>query len=454
MRISPRAETTIDTAQGRHHSRAWGSGGRLANGGLYLFLIMLPVTALWPVTLAPLPGPSTGDTAATLYIAPTGVGVAALIAGGLLSRRTLQLAAARFLAPLVALVALGLLTAPLALMPQLALYAALHWAIGVGVYLVLTQSEVPPERALAVLLASMAAQALLGVGQLLLGRPLGLPGEQPFGVGHPLAPLVTAGDSVWLRAYGLTTNPNVLGGFLAVAILLALPLLRRPWARGAWWLLWVGLIATFSRSAWLALLLTAPPAMAWLAHRQPEQRAALRSAAIGLGGILLLGALLLATPLRARLQPLDSPVERGSLSSRGYSAQLALGAIAARPFVGVGAANFPLLVGADNQEDIRSYAHNVVLQVAAEIGVLGGAIWLWIWLTPALWLWRRRHQLTPWATAAGTAWLAMGVINLFDAYFWVLDAGRLMSMLVLALLSQAMSIVDDDQPSQAEGAQQ
>jgi O-antigen ligase len=119
----------------------------------------------------------------------------------------------------------------------------------------------------------------------------------------------------------------------------------------------------------------------------------------------------------------------------------------------VGAANFPLLVAADGQEAISSHAHNVVLQIAAEIGVLGGAIWLWLWLTPALWLWRRRYQLTPWATVAGHAWLAIGVINLFDAYFWVLDAGRLMSMLVLALLGQAMIIVDNRQPSQTEGVQ-
>lgn len=424
---------------------------RLAAGSLYLFLLLLPFCALWPVA-NPFPAVFADEAASTLAVVPANLGAAALLAGGLLSWRSFRYApAARFLPPLLALLALGLLTAPLALLPTLAWFTALSWAASLAVYLVLTQTAVPPERLVAVLLAGLVVQSLVGLAQFALGRPLGLPGELPLGPGHPLAPLVTAPDGqTWLRAYGLTVNPNALGGFLAVGILLALPLLRNPWARVAWWLLWAGVLATMSRSAWLALLVAAPVAIGWLAYRRPELRAALRSAALGLGVFALLGALALAGPILVRLDPQASPVERGSIDSRVSTARLALGAIAERPLAGVGAGNFPLLMAAGGQGGVLSHAHNAVLQLAAEVGVLGGAIWLWIWLVPALWLWRGRHALSPWAVAAGTAWLAMGLINLFDAYFWVLDAGRLMTMLVLALLSRSLAGVAERAPD-AEG---
>jgi len=416
---------------------------RLAAGGVAVFLLLLPLTAPWPVYSGPPWGIGPGLTTTTLSVVPASAGVLALIAAGLLRRRPVRLGrAAAFLAPLLALALLGLATAPFALLPELAWYAALHWVIAVGAYLLLTQSAVPPERVVSILVAGLGVQALIGIGQFALGRSLGLIGEMPFGPGHPLTPLVRAADGrAWLRASGLMVNPNVLGGFLAVAILLALPLLRRLWVRAVWWLLWAGLLVTLSRSAWLALLLTAPPAIGWLAYRQPELRAALRSAVAGLICVLLLGAYWIAPPASARLQPPGSlsAIERGSLASREGSAQVALGVVAARPLTGVGAGNMTLLLAAQNDAHIYSHAHNVVLQLAAEVGVLGGAIWIWMWLAPAAWMWWRRHRLTGWGLVAGHAWLAMGVINLFDAYFWVLDAGRLLTMLVLALLSQAIA---------------
>src|SRR5205085_1603672 len=76
-----------------------------------------------------------------------------------------------------------------------------------------------------------------------------------------LAPSLAAGlaGQLVLRAFGTFPHPNILGGYLALA-LVCLPMLWNAW-RGGRWPLWGaaallagGLLATFSRAGWLAAL--------------------------------------------------------------------------------------------------------------------------------------------------------------------------------------------------------
>jgi O-antigen ligase len=188
----------------------------------------------------------------------------------------------------------------------------------------------------------------------------------------------------------------------------------------------------------LALLFTFPSATIWIIWQHPALRRPISYAVLGLGGILLICGVVLVEPLAVRMQPLESAVERGSLVGRAELVQVAIGSIAARPISGVGAGNFPTAVILTGTGLPPDHAHNVPLQMATEVGVLGGSIWLWMWLSTGTRLWHYRHRVSPWAIASGHAWFAIGIISLFDGYFWALDAGRLLSILTLALLTQTL----------------
>ncbi len=123
-------------------------------------------------------------------------------------------------------------------------------------------------------------QALLAIWQffrqeVIANKYLGLAQHQAFDLG---AAVIEVGDQRWLRAYGALPHPNILGGFLTLAIIFSLGVWWQIYQQGdkeqwskkfikkTWWhlsLLMVAIVSqsialslTFSRSAVLALLLS------------------------------------------------------------------------------------------------------------------------------------------------------------------------------------------------------
>jgi O-antigen ligase len=181
-----------------------------------------------------------------------------------------------------------------------------------------------------------------------------------------------------------------------------------------------------------------PPAVGWLLHRRPPLR---RSLVVALLGGALIAALAVAPvtgQLLTRLRPLATPVEHRSVSERGVLQAVAVDIIAMHPLTGVGAGNFsPAMLGAGAPFPPQP-VHSVPLLVAAEVGVLGGGLWLWLWLVPGMALTRHFRRAGSWAVALVSAWFALGVIGLWDAYPWALNAGRLLSATLLGLVSRAL----------------
>lgn len=118
-------------------------------------------------------------------------------------------------------------------------------------------------------LVSIFFQAALGIYQFLtqstfVCKYLGLASHDPFVLGTAV---VETSSGRWLRAYGGLDHPNILGGVLVVALILAAYLLakkkiintrRQVWSSIFLFVFYFvslyALFFTFSRSAWLALL--------------------------------------------------------------------------------------------------------------------------------------------------------------------------------------------------------
>lgn len=221
---------------------------------------------------------------------------------------------------------------------------------------------------LAVLLLAGLATSLLGLYQYVAGVKTSLiwvDATQQPGLGT--------------RVYGSLGNPNVLAEYLTLLVPLAVGLF---WSARDWWsrliqaglalVLFACLALTFSRGAYLGIAL-----------------AALVFALLVAPALLLLGAVLvLLAPLILPDQIMQRIGTIGSLqdSSNAYRLSIWMGTLRLLkdfwlPGVGLGATAFGLayaryrVAGA-----VAFHSHNVILQLASELGIIGLLAFAWLLL--------------------------------------------------------------------------
>jgi O-antigen ligase len=171
----------------------------------------------------------------------------------------------------------------------------------------------------------------------------------------------------------------------------------------------LGLLTTFSRGAWLAFGLGF---LAWSLRMTVLQRR--RAGSRGRRGLLrqlqllipiIAGVLFLSLHrdlVASRFLHLETPLEARSLHDRQRDADLAIQLIREHPWRGVGVGNY--LIAVRGIEPDSRAVHNVLLLTAAELGLPGAALWLWLALSGLV------YPLS----AAWAPWLAMLVTNVFD----------------------------------------
>jgi hypothetical protein len=203
-----------------------------------------------------------------------------------------------------------------------------------------------------------------------------------------------------------------------------------------WWLVGLGLVLSFSRSAWLAAGLILPPTIVWVYWRSPSLRRPLLWTLVPACVCVIIGIVLLKNQILTRLNPLQSISEYTSLSERGHLISIALDDIRGHLLTGIGAGNFPLSMLAYETLDPPHYVHNVPLLLAAEVGILGGLIWCWLWLVPSMTLVRFWQSDNIFPVVLIATWFAWCSISLWDSYPWALESGRLFSITLLAWITK------------------
>ena len=315
------------------------------------------------------------------------------------------------------------------------------------------------------LVAMVAIQAVVALAQYADQRSIGLGalGE------HALAPdlgvsVVTGTNGVrYLRAYGLTDHPNILGGILAIAILLLIGILatrtrRRPGAAdllaGATVALGsAALFVTFSRAAWLGATvgLVVLGAMLVAMHARSVVRvAALVCAAAAIAVAPLVGPAL--PVLAARLDPGSRiATEARSIDERAGVAEAANAIFIAHPALGVGIGALPTAMKTADPAFPWDFqpASVIVLDVAAETGIVGAACFLVVLIAPWIALVRRRDRWTLSLAAASAALAAIDLIGFFDYYTWTYPAGRIWWWIVLAIWIVAYRAASGPRPAEA-----
>lgn len=301
-------------------------------------------------------------------------------------------------------------------------FEAITWG-----YLIYQQREAVSKPLWFGFILGMLASGLVGIIQfftqiVVANKWLGIAEQLPWQAG--VSVLETASGRI-LRAYGAFPHPNIFGGLSAVAIILFLSAKEKlpHWLslRSVEWLvvtiLSVGLLVSFSRNAWLGLILG-------LAILVFQRKKIIHWA----WWILILAVLFngLWYQFSFGRVSVNNRLEQQSLNERVAALETAFTIARAHPWFGVGLGQFN--VAAETLLPLRDPryiepVHNVYLLILGEVGIIGALILVLL----ASWLARR---LEVWIYPALSVILFLG---LFDHYWWTDTSARLALTLVLAL---------------------
>lgn len=339
---------------------------------------------------------------------------------------------------------------------------ALRWWLLWGLYILARQSPLPTRDhiALAWIVAGLV-QSTVALIQFFQQHEVGLRwmGEMVRDAYVPGCIVVQVGPQLWLRAAGLSSSPNALGGFLVVAVLLlvgyVLSRRRRDRKRtvllGALMtVLTAAMLSTFSRASWLGLAVGLSLISCAVWRKSSRQT---RAELIAVASLLIAVTLAFAIaywPLfsvrfvgtAATLWPqayTANMTEQANIAQREHYQSIAMDLWMSSPWLGVGLGNsslaallrFPPLPG----ETSHAPVHSVPLLLLVELGPIG----LFAWLALAggvIWqLWNQRDILStrPIYVAWSAAVVSILVMGCFDHHYLTYQQGRLALWLTLGV---------------------
>ncbi|NCN25098.1 hypothetical protein COT94_00685 [Candidatus Falkowbacteria bacterium CG10_big_fil_rev_8_21_14_0_10_37_14] len=230
-----------------------------------------------------------------------------------------------------------------------------------------------------------------------------------------------------LRAYGPLDHPNILGGLLALAliILAGYRLFKNYWLTFSLAiLLTTGLFFSGSRSA---LLATGLGLVILLLNKN-------RKKYLGVATVVLLTGLSLSLVFGNLWSPRLSAtgrLENNSINERQTQFSQALQTIQTHP-LGVSSGQYTewLAKQDNNAKEPSAYqpVHNIWLLTIAELGWLGGLAYLGLWLIPLLIIGRRPLGIDL------ALWLAIFILGCFDHWLYSNHFGLLLWALIIGLL--------------------
>ncbi len=259
-------------------------------------------------------------------------------------------------------------------------------------------------------------------------------GSTLFGLAeHPLlqpGTSVIQSDTIgrWLRAYGSFPHPNILGGYM-VSVLIALFSIQiekehvPSWVYVVVVLCSISLILSFSRSAWLSLLLLL--LFSFVARSVVQRRL------VYIVGITCIFMLLLNAPLVHTRFSVQSPHEVASVSERGSALEDAKQLLISEPFFGVGPAQYTSALQHTRPEyQPWEYqpVHNALALFLVELGIVGFALFMVICITGIRFL-SQMNRLS----YESVLLLSITPIVLLDHYYVSLPIGLMLLSVTCAL---------------------
>jgi len=216
--------------------------------------------------------------------------------------------------------------------------------------------------------------AVIVASQLLLQRtvngPLYYLGERTFSASTPGIALMDLWGRSFLRPYATFPHPNVLAGFILVAI----TFLTNPW------LILVGIlvvIVSFSQAAWLTAGIVL--LLKLFKNSLFKMKVLVVIVVAVFSGSVAFSLIDIDTPVNMMVENIDSRIELAQSSGEMF---------ANAPFIGVGLGNFVTNLSQTSIKVKTSWwlqpVHNIYLLVLAEVGLVGLLIFFYVVLRSLL----------------------------------------------------------------------
>lgn len=348
---------------------------------------------------------------------------------------------------LIALMVISAISVGVASDKLLAFYSLSRLSLALALVILITKTKLDQKIIIAMIIATASIQAVWGLGQFLTqstvaNKWLGLANHDPRLAGTSVVEAIGPDGygERWLRAYGGLSHPNVLGGLLAISLILALWLLvnkttdpKNNISRDWLWLIVIallsaGLFVTFSRTALLAALL----GTIILVVSQLKNWRKLLVALVTIGLTIGICSWHYGYLYQSRLE-LSSRLETKSTNERMDLMTEAWDLIKAKPLTGVGLANFGMAAWQDDEikKDVFAYqpVHNLFLLIAAEGGLVLLIIFVALLIVAIKSSWQDQDRAFKLALIA-----VLVSLMIFDHYLYTQALGVYLLWLVLAIV--------------------
>lgn len=419
---------------------------RLATWCWYAVLFLLPWQTQWILSAVTIEKTLTPFGTLSVYVLEGLVLLALLLRG----RPDLDERAGKIVQALCVLLAACFLSLTFANEYHLGLIHAGHLVVAGCLFLLMIDRRTHVSPSIAWFVGGLLTSCLLGWFQVWTAWSpastlLGLASQHASVAGTAV---IETAQGRWLRAYGSFPHPNIFGGYLSVALLGSMWLCwkgserLRVWVWGACVILSSTLLVTFSRSAWLGLLVACLLLGFVQWRRQIFSSERFKIPVVLMAVSVLVTAVIFHHQLFARFNP-SLRVEAFSAEERVSQYATVDDVFFSQPVIGVGPGSYPFALAVLKPgASVWSYQpiHNTFLLVLSELGVLG--------FVALFYLVVRIDQLNSSVskTPEGLLGLAVSVcllvIGLFDHYLWSLWPGLALSAFSLGLVVKWSMISD------------
>jgi len=243
----------------------------------------------------------------------------------------------------------------------------------------------------------------------------------PFFLGNSFGKLVAANSS-WLvnitgetkmRAFGFFPDPHMFSFFANLSFFTGLGYFfykKKIWIGASLLLMFVAIIFSFSRGAYLGLLAGIFFFLITILKRSKISKKAIA----GIGAILVLIAVFNSNAIFQRLTS-SFNLKEGSNAERYRNWTEAVDIIRDYPLGGVGLGNYAHAVDPSSADRSSIYAHNLFLDIAAETGILSAAVFLFL-IVFSIWRNIKNNNIISLGLASGLG--AFFVHSIFDTALW------------------------------------
>lgn len=322
----------------------------------------------------------------------------------------------------------------------LALYRYIILVFGILLFYIIKRTDfVKVKLIIRYFIAGLIAPSLLAIWQFFsqtafANKYLGLAYHSSYVLGDSVVDTICGR---FLRAYGSFDHPNILGGMMAIGIILVLySSLKTELKRNerifytiSLALFYIALLLSFSRAAWLALVVSAPVILFTAWRRSKFQKKLIIWFIILIVSIsamvIIPGRQLFFTRVQTQ-----SRLEQKSVSERELYLGQAKNIITKKPFFGTGVGSYILeLKNQEPNQEAWYYqpVHNYWLLIWSELGIFGLASLIIFWFAIA----KSSLKKGLWPIV-----LVLFVFSLLDHWLWTQNLGILIFFLVVGLISR------------------